>query len=65
MNPALFLSSLVFLGWVGGKFIDWLWDYNNEQERDTTIYKSCDACEYGCNWTQPCTMCEYHQPGAF
>jgi hypothetical protein len=65
INPALFLLTLLFLGWIGGKAMDWLWEYCITLERDTTVYKSCDACEYGCNWTKACSLCECHQPGAF
>lgn len=64
IDPATFFVSLFLFGWLGSKFMDWMDEQIEYQERDTTIYKNCDACEYGCNWISPCATCECHQPEA-
>lgn len=60
-----FIVLVVFpaIGLVSQKIMDFIEEKNWERRRDTTEFKNCEACEYGCNWTEPCSMCECHQEG--
>lgn len=60
MSLVIFIMGMPLWIWVGRKLQDWLWDYCDMLERDTTAYKNCTDCEFGCNWINPCTYCECH-----